>query len=161
MNPRSVQDRLGRYGSLILWMGFIYFASTGEFSAANTSRILRPLLLWLFPGMSPGEFEVVHFLTRKAAHFFEYFVLGLLTGRAFITSQQFHRYWLPLGMGLVFLFALSDEFHQSFVSTRTASIFDSLIDFAGGLAGFFIIARWLRVSKRTSAFLPKSAAKIQ
>ena len=32
-----------------------------------------------------------------------------------------------------------DEYHQSFVPSRTASIFDSLIDIAGGLTAFIVV----------------------
>lgn len=42
---------------------------------------------------------------------------------------------------LVVTFALVDEYHQSFVATRTASIFDSLIDIAGGLAALILIKK--------------------
>ncbi|MCA1849861.1 MAG: hypothetical protein LC672_02110 [Acidobacteria bacterium] len=48
----TFRGRLRRYGPLVLWMALIFFASTGELSATNTSRIVRPLLLWLFPGIT-------------------------------------------------------------------------------------------------------------
>ena len=42
-------------------------------------------------------------------------------------------------MTLVVVYALLDEYHQSFVPSRTASIFDSLIDMAGGLTVLIFI----------------------
>ncbi len=66
----------------------------------------------------------------------EYAILALLLARAFRTSlREFLRnHWFAVSLTFVALYALSDEFHQSFVSTRTASIYDCLIDTAGGLA---------------------------
>ena len=129
------KERLWRYGPLIVWLVFIAFASSVEFSAENTSRIIRPLLLWLFPNISEARITFVHFLTRKTAHFTEFAVLGLLSARAFSVSSQYmlRRMWFFAGLLLVVVWALLDEFHQSFVPSRTASLYDSLIDIAGGL----------------------------
>ena len=137
---RSSRRRLWRYGPLVLWLFFISFASTSEFSAANTSQIIRPILLWLFPNLSEARLTAIHFVTRKAGHFSEYAVLGFLARRAFITSSRgfLQRYWFPLGLLLVATYALLDEFHQSFVPSRTPSIYDSAIDVAGGLTVLLI-----------------------
>ena len=138
------RGRLWRYGPLLLWMAFIWFASTGEFSAANTSRILRPLLVWLFPNISPAAIARVHFLVRKAAHFTEYALLALLAARALVASSQrvLRRGWFLISLLLVVAYALLDEYHQSFVATRTASVYDSLIDMSGGLSALLIYALW-------------------
>ena len=142
------KERLWRYGPLIVWLVFIAFASSVEFSAENTSRIIRPLLLWLFPNISEARITFVHFLTRKTAHFTEFAVLGLLSARAFSVSSQYmlRRMWFFAGLLLVVVWALLDEFHQSFVPSRTASLYDSLIDIAGGLTaliGYAYIRRRL------------------
>ncbi len=131
------------YLPLIIWLGFIFFASTSEFSAANTSKIIGPLVLWLFPKTSPETLATIHFLTRKAAHYTEYFILGVLAGRAFYASSNspINRHWFSLAFALVAVYALGDEYHQSFVPSRTASIFDSLIDMTGGLTAL-ILFRW-------------------
>ena len=128
-------DRAWRYGPLLLWLFFISFASTSEFSADNTSLYVRPLLLWLFPDATETTLATLHFLIRKAGHFFEYAVLGYLARRAFVGSSNafIRRRWFELGLAIVVLNALLDEFHQSFVPTRTASLSDSLIDILGGL----------------------------
>jgi VanZ family protein len=136
----STRQRLWRYGPLLLWILFISFASSNEFSAANTSRIVRPILLWLFPNISEARLATIHFLTRKAAHFTEYAVLAFLARRAFITSAHafIQRHWFQLGLLLVVIYALLDEYHQSFVPSRTSSIYDSAIDVAGGLTVLLI-----------------------
>ena len=126
--------RIWRYGPLALWMAFIFYASTNSFSASNTSGIVRTLLLWLFPDTSEAGVTTAHVFVRKAAHFTEYAVLALLAARAFITSTRpwLSRRWFAFALLLVVLYALGDEFHQSFVPTRTGSIYDSLIDITGG-----------------------------
>lgn len=138
--PSATRQRLWRYGPLLAWILFISFASTSGFSAGNTSKIIRPILLWLFPDISEARLATIHFLTRKAAHFSEYAVLALLAQRAFISSANTFilRHWFQLGLLLVVLYALLDEYHQSFVPTRTPSIYDSAIDMAGGLTVLLI-----------------------
>ena len=128
---------LSRYLPLVVWLAFISYASSDSFSAGNTSRIIGPLILWLFPDTSPETLAVVHFITRKVAHFTEYAILGFLAARAFRT----HRHWFLISLLLVITYALIDEYHQSFVPTRTPSIWDSLIDMAGGLTALLIIRR--------------------
>jgi VanZ family protein len=137
---KQTHRRFWRYGPLVLWLLFISFASTNQFSASNTSEILRPLLLWFFPNLSESGLAAVHFLTRKAGHFTEYAVLAFFTRRAFITSSRafLRRNWFQLGLLLVVIYGLLDEFHQSFVPSRTASVYDSVIDIAGGLTVLLI-----------------------
>ncbi|HEX7997330.1 MAG TPA: VanZ family protein [Pyrinomonadaceae bacterium] len=138
--------RLWRYGPLVLWMGFIWFASTGEFSADNTSRIIRPLLLWLFPDISPSKIAHAHFIVRKTAHFTEYALLAFLAARALAVSSRsvLRRNWFLISLLLIVFYALVDEYHQSYVATRTASIYDSLIDMSGGLTALLLYALWRR-----------------
>lgn len=137
MKTGSTRDRISRYAPLIIWMTIILFASANEFSAANTSRVVRPLLLWFFPDITEESIRLVHFFVRKGAHIAEYAVLGWLAGRAFSgSSHEFLRQkWLLAGLLLIVLHALLDEFHQTFVPSRTGSIYDSGIDIIGGLIG--------------------------
>ena len=135
MTTLFTRRRLMRYIPLLLWMALISFASTNSFSASNTSRFIRPLLIWLFPQISEERIAVFHFLVRKVSHFSEYAILGFLAARTFSSSSQrlLRNYWLQTTLILIVSYALLDEFHQSFVSSRTASIYDSLIDISGGV----------------------------
>lgn len=137
----STLRRVWRYGPLAAWLGFIWVASTGEFSAGNTSLIVRPLVLWIYPNATEAELASIHFLTRKAAHFCEYAVLAFLARRAFITSgsEWVRRHWFQLGLALVVVNSLLDELHQAFVPSRTGSIYDSAIDVLGGLTVLAIL----------------------
>ena len=134
---------VSHYLPLIVWLAFISFASSDNFNAGNTSRIIGPLILWLFPNTSPETLAVVHFITRKIAHFTEYAILGFLAARAFRTEPRhaISSRWFLICVILVVVNALLDEYHQSFVPSRTASIFDSLIDMAGGLTALLIVRK--------------------
>lgn len=152
-NP-SAKQRLARYGPLVLCIGFISFASTAGFSASNTSMFIRPLLKWLFPGHSEAELDSLHFLIRKAGHFLEYAVLAFLARRAFITSTHLfiRRRWFESALLLVVLNSLLDELHQSFVPSRTGSIYDSAIDIAGGLTVLIIFKLFVKQTVSLRAY---------
>lgn len=131
------------YLPLIAWLAFISFASSDSFNAGNTSRIIGPLILWLFPNTSPETLEVIHHITRKLAHFTEYAILGFLAARAFRNKRR----WFWICLALVAVNALLDEYHQTFVPSRTPSIYDSMIDTAGGLTALLIV--WKRTAANT------------
>lgn len=132
----SPRGRLGRYGPLLLWIGFITYTSSGEFSSANSSRFVRPLLLWLFPEISEGTLAGIHFLIRKASHLVEYAILAFLARRAFALSSRafIQRWWFQLSFLIVLLCSLVDEFRQSYDASRTGSVLDCVIDVIGGVA---------------------------
>lgn len=144
--------RLWRYGPLVAWACFVLFASSSNFSASNTSRIIRPLLIWLFPDISEGSLNYVHFLVRKTAHFSEYALLALLAARAFRTSheERLRRLWWLAAFALVACVALTDEYHQSFLPSRTGTIYDSLLDMTGGAVALACAGLWLARRRRKS-----------
>ena len=88
----------------------------------------------------------IHFITRKVAHFTEYAILGFLAARAFRTSPRpaIRQRWFWISAALVVVFALLDEYHQSFVPNRTGTIYDSFIDISGGLAALIFLRRRAR-----------------
>ena len=139
---------LSRYLPLVAWLIFISYASSDSFSANNTSRIIGPLVLWLFPNTSPETLAVVHLIIRKIAHFTEYAILAYLAARAFRTSPRpaLANRWFLGALALVVVYALLDEYHQTFVPSRSASIYDSFIDMSGGLVTLLVL-RWRRRSR--------------
>ncbi|HEY0078209.1 MAG TPA: VanZ family protein [Pyrinomonadaceae bacterium] len=146
------RGRARRYLPLLLWIGFILFASTGSLSATNTSRIVRPLLLWLNPDITEESLLYAHLVVRKTAHLFEYAVLAVLAARAFLTSTRavLRRHWYAVAFALVALVAVLDEYHQSFVETRTGTPYDSLIDVTGGALGLALVGLWRRLRYKKS-----------
>lgn len=144
VNSMRWHRRLWRYLPLVLWLALIFIGSTNALSASNTSLIIEPLFKWLFPQITESELESVHFVVRKLGHFSEYAVLALLAARAFLSSTRtlLRRRWFAVSLCLVAAYALLDEYHQSFVPTRTASIKDSMIDIAGGATALLLLAWW-------------------
>src|SRR5258707_8211430 len=140
------QYRLSRYGPLIVWAALIFIGSTDLLSAANTGGVLVRPGLWLFPHASERTVAIYQFATRKAGHLTEYFILALLCARAFRTSSRevLRPRWFWASLLLVVAYSLSDEFHQSFYPSRTASIYDCMIDSVGGLAALV----WLAIRRR-------------
>ena len=143
---------LSRYLPLVAWLVFISYASSDNFSAANTSRIIGPVVLWLFPNTSPETLAVIHFVVRKIAHFTEYAILAYLAARAFRTSPRpaLASRWFLAAFVLIAIYALLDEYHQSYVPSRTASIYDSLIDMSGGLVMLLILRHRSKNARGTS-----------
>ena len=119
---------------VILWVGCIFWMSTGTFAASNTSIILEPILRFLMPNISMREVHLIHEVIRKLSHVTVYFVLGLLLFRAFRNDSNDMKTWRWILYSVLALaiFAAGDEFHQSFVSTRNASLVDVGIDTLGG-----------------------------
>jgi VanZ family protein len=146
------KHRLSRYGPLVVWAALIFIGSTDLLSGTNTGVLVRPVL-WLFPHVSEATLALVHFLVRKTGHFTEYAILALLAARVFRTSSRelLRNHWFWVSLLVVVAYSLGDEFHQSFVPSRTASIYDSMIDSVGGLTALALLAirgaRSPRVSK--------------
>ena len=76
---------------------------------------------------------------RKLAHFSEYTFLGILLMSLMSTYKlkQTNKFIISIGIG--FLYACSDEFHQLFVPGRTAKFTDVLIDTSGVIVGSILI----------------------
>ena len=126
---------------VVVWLGLIFIGSTDLLSAEHTSRIIGLILRRCNPHVSIATISQVQFFVRKAAHLSEYAFLAMLLWRAFrhvarwqsTIAKLFLAVWL-----ICFLFAASDELHQSFVPSRTASPKDVLIDAIGALIGLAV-----------------------
>jgi VanZ family protein len=133
------------------WMVVIFLASSDLGSAEHTSRFLVPFLRWLMPNVDLSTLASAQFLVRKAAHVTEYAILGALLLRAFSANAARPRWhYVVIAAGVAAAFAALDEFHQSFVGSRTGSPYDVLIDISGailGLAVWAAFSRW-RQSRR-------------
>jgi VanZ family protein len=125
----------------------IFAGSTSVMSAEHTSRYIVPFLLWLKPGMSPEAIWTILVVVRKCAHATEYAVLALLLWRALRSLPSLRAKTLMVfGAALLgcALFAASDEFHQTFVKSRTPSVRDVLLDVGGAFLGLLIGASFGR-----------------
>jgi VanZ family protein len=123
---------LGEWIPVLLWGALIFTLSTSAFSAANTAKVIDPLLRWSIPGITAATVEVCHMLVRKCAHFTEYGILFWLLVRGPMKDRPY------LALLLCVLYALSDEGHQIFVPGRTASLYDVALDSTGALFSHFL-----------------------
>jgi VanZ family protein len=133
------REFLRNWFPVFLWALLIFFFSTDLFSSANTAGAFEPILQQLFPQLTADHIERIHAVFRKLGHFTEYFVLGGLLWRA-LRSQDAARTRarrLVLSLAITVIYAVSDEWHQSLVPSRTASVIDVLIDTIGGLCGIW------------------------
>ena len=126
---------------LLAWIVLIYLFSTNSFSSSETSRFIVPLLKFLFPWLTASQLALGHLICRKGGHLLEYFVLGVLAWRTLGTGQTSQMKARMLVTSMIVLVALSDEFHQSFVPSRTSSVNDVGYDLVGGLAALFLISK--------------------
>lgn len=93
---------------------------------------------------------------RKGGHLTEYAVLSTLCWRA--VHQPFRgdaRDWswrdAGIAMMMAALYAASDEFHQAFIPSRTASPWDALLDTCGAAAGLMLVWGIRRLVKPRSS----------
>lgn len=130
----NLKDEIKYWIPVVLWIIFIFWMSTGMFSAENTYLFFEPILRFFVPSISRKEVAVIHIILRKLAHVTEYFISGLLLFRAFRDGSDKRQEWRWAFYSLlaVVFIAASDEFHQSFVAVRTASFVDVGIDIFGG-----------------------------
>ena len=107
-----------RWGPALLMMGLIFLFS----SIPMEPKPLPVGLDWLT-------------LLRKGGHLLGYALLALALQRGLRLKGWKVNFLI---LGCVLLYALSDEFHQSFVSGRTASQIDVGIDLLGALIGIWV-----------------------
>jgi len=130
----NLKDEIKYWIPAVLWIILIFWMSTGMFSSENTYLFFEPIIRFFVPSITQKEIAFLHMILRKLAHVTEYFISGLLLFRAFKDGSDKKQEWLWAFSSLlaVVLIAVSDEFHQSFVAVRTASIVDVGIDIFGG-----------------------------
>jgi VanZ family protein len=128
--------RVGRFAALVVWMGLIFWLSTDRGSSEHTRSALQVLLGDLFPGLSDAWLGRIDWNVRKTAHITEYAILGILAYRALHPRVRELRHSAVVGSLVVGLaYAISDEWHQSFVPSRGAAASDVFFDFFGILVG--------------------------
>lgn len=96
--------------------------------------------------------QLLTFLVRKGAHIFAYFVLGILMVNALrqvnLSKFKFNR---PAVLSIIVcaLYAVSDEFHQLFVSGRSGELRDIIIDSCAAMAGIFVVSIFVRILQKS------------
>lgn len=131
-------------------MGLIYYLSSRPAveSQAQSDVILMFLVDAIKINPTDEGLELMSMVLRKSAHFGIYAVLGgflvLAASRYYLNVWATVNMWTPLRKLFVpwtvaVLYAISDEFHQSFVFGRSGELRDVLIDGAGALLGILLL----------------------
>lgn len=123
MTPKPLRLLLS-WGPALAWAAFIFYLSSQVWDDA------------------PVTFQV----NDKVAHVLLYGVFGvaLAWGARRLHGRRVHILIMALGL----LYALSDEWHQSFVPMRTPSAGDLVADALGIVAGYLVMSWILRAREK-------------
>jgi VanZ family protein len=148
----------------VLWLIVIAIESTSYLSSQNTSRILYPILHFIF-GMNWERFDYWHFYIRKTGHVIGYGTLSVLLFRALratapgatdpgAVKPRWTARWSVFAVLGTAVVASLDEWHQTFIPSRTGTIRDVILDTAAGIAVqillFFVITFLSRKTPATN-----------
>jgi VanZ family protein len=111
------------------------FTSSSFFSGNNTL-----LLLSNFLNLDYNTSETLNSFIRKGAHVI---IFGTLAISLFLMLKKKLLAW-----GLTTICAIGDEYHQSLVPNRTASIFDVFLDSFAAFVFLLIFSNWFRYRKQ-------------
>jgi VanZ family protein len=153
----------------IVWAVMISVFSTGLFKSDNTSHVIIPILRFFLSHASAETLDFLHHIIRKSAHLTEYFIFSMLILRGIRAGQKgLHLRWILVTVLIVACYAALDEYHQSFVTGRTAAVGDVLIDTTGGIAAQIVASLFVLLGKarekrrdderKTAATVPSSTA---
>ena len=143
---------LNAYLPVLLWMSIIFIGSTDLGSSQRTSRIIGPILRFFKPDVTDETIRAVQLVVRKTGHVTVYAVLAALAWRGRKVAQGLKLKeggwnW-PEMWGIVAfcaVYAVTDELHQKFVSSRQASPVDVGFDTLGATCALLMIyalGRW-------------------
>jgi VanZ family protein len=130
MAPMSFQNILLRWVPSIAIMGLIFILSS-------------------LPSDVIPYYGVFDFIVKKGGHALGYGLLGLSYYYALPRNLSKLYKWI-IALIMAILFALSDEYHQSFVQGRTSSLTDVAIDTLGAAIALSIGAIYSSNSKSNS-----------
>jgi VanZ family protein len=120
-----------------MWLAVIVLESTNLGSAEHTGRILYPIFHFLF-GMDVVRFAAWHSFLRKTGHFVGYFTLSVLLFRSWRAtfprlSTRWCLQWGTVAFLSTALVSMLDEWHQSFLNSRTGTLSDVVLDSGAAL----------------------------
>lgn len=137
------------WGPAVLAAIVIAVESTSTFSADNTSGWLRPIVQAVLGTLSDARWALLHHLIRKSGHFGGYGGVCVAFVRAWLwhdLPRAAHnlRRWRGLavlrGLACTALIASLDEWHQTFLPTRTGRFADVVLDTCGGAVACALLA---------------------
>lgn len=138
----------GKIGLVITLLWVIVIFSFSLQPAHASSQLSLGVGHWLIELLPPGladkllampqeQLQLLHTLLRKAGHFSEYLILGVLSMFTVLQTELRHKIWI--GLGFCLLVASVDETIQLFVSGRSGQITDVVLDCVGALCGILML----------------------
>jgi len=154
-NPSSRPNLVRAWWPALVWIGLIAFESTDFFSSEHTGNALYTLLTRLFGAIDYYKFDVFHHYLRKTGHVVGYGMLSLLLLRGWRATfgrvpELLLRAALLAWLGTAIVAGL-DEWHQSYIPSRTGTIWDVALDTVAGVAFLVVAYFWLRNHPETAA----------
>ena len=142
MNSKR-KDLIKAWIAAALWISLIAVESTDWLSAEHTGRFLYPLFHFLL-GMDLARFESVHHYLRKMGHFVGYFALSALLFRAWkntlhVPGAGWALRWAGIALAMTVMVASLDEWHQTFIPSRTGRFADVVLDSSAALTAQILI----------------------
>lgn len=136
--------------AVISWMALIFYlsnqpASTSSELSGSIVQFFISLVSWL---PITVDSHMLHFLIRKSAHFVAYFILGLLTFHAVQLYKGTNVHTIMMASLIAVVYAISDEFHQTFIPGRSGEMRDVIIDSAGSLIGIIAYICFITLYQR-------------
>lgn len=133
-----------------LWLIVIAIESTQYLSSEYTSRILYPILHFLL-GLDRARFMIWHHYIRKTGHFVGYFILSVLLFRAWRATLPLAPLWALRWAAIAFFMsafvASLDEWHQSYIPSRTGAVSDVILDSTAALVAQIVIFFFLQMQR--------------
>jgi VanZ family protein len=144
-------DHLKYWLPAVIWACLISGLSTDTFSSEHTSVFIIPVLRWLFPHASHETIDLMHVVIRKMAHLTEYYILSVFLMHGLRGKDgEWKLRWAVWAVVIAAGYASFDEFHQSFVPSRTASPWDALLDTLGASTAQVYLWVWHFLRARNS-----------
>lgn len=139
---------------IIVWMFAIFHLSAmdGKSSDSGSRKVVGKIVSETRKDYTKEQVNAIVYRAntpfRKCMHASEYFVLALLLFN-FINTFSVKKYYKYIGSLLIaFLYACTDEFHQTFVFGRGGQFKDVVIDTSGALLGLIVLALIIQLFKK-------------
>ena len=160
---------VGWWLATVAWAALIFYLSTPAFAAHRSLPLLARLLAFFDVSLSPTTLGVLNSFIRTLAHLTEYAIFALLLYRSCrgSTTLPAAGCLLPARCGwrprlafwcivIAAVYSVTDEYHQSFTSTRGPSAFDCVLDTTGAATGMLVAYFAVRFSSRQAPLIRRS-----
>lgn len=142
----------------VIIMAIIFnFSSKPATISGESSLMISQKLLNAYENISDQPYEEsarqqvlleLDHIIRKTAHFMEYALLAAAWVLHFMIRKK--GYHIGVGLSILFtsLYAVTDEFHQTFVAGRSGQISDVLLDSCGAVTGALLFLSLIKIKEK-------------